>query len=67
MLGRLQGEVVENIDDAPGEILRTAGASRPLFEAMLTECDRVLARSADYVTWQRDTRAGLFTIHGDGN
>jgi phosphonate transport system permease protein len=27
VLGRLQGEVVENIDDAPGEILRTTGAS----------------------------------------
>lgn len=27
VLGRLQGEVVENIDDAPGDLLRTTGAT----------------------------------------
>ncbi len=27
VLGRLQGEVVENIDDAPGEVLQASGAS----------------------------------------
>lgn len=46
--------------------LAGAGAARPLFLALLAECDRALEHASDYETWQRDTRASLLAVYRAG-